>query len=254
MTENPEQSNIVTTGNSPAALMQMALTKGMDLDKLEKLLEIQQKWEANEAKKEYFVAVAAFKENPPQVLKDKENSQFSKSGKKAMYVSLGNLVKTVNPALGAHGLSASWEIGQAGKTIKVTCKLSHRNGHSESVTMTAPPDTSGGNAKNPIQQIKSTITYLKSVTFESVTGIAATEEGNLDDDGNSAGDKNTFISKEREKTLTALIKAKEVDSGKFLKFMGVETLAKIPDGNFNKALQALKKKPAPKRQPGENDA
>ena len=184
---HPATKTLSLVESSPAAMMQIALSSGVDIDKLEKMLLLQQKWEANEARKAFYEAVATFKENPPEVLKDKENSQFSKGDKKAMYVSLGNLLKTVNPALGKQGLSVSFEISQAEKLVTVSCKLSHRMGHSEMVTMTAPPDVSGGNAKNPIQQIKSTITYLRAATFEAVTGLAATDDANIDDDGNSAG-------------------------------------------------------------------
>jgi len=169
------------------SVVAIAMSKNYTPEQVEKMMELQIKFEKNEARKAFFEAVAAFKENPPEVCKDKENMQFSKGGKKAMYSSLGNFVKTVNPALGAHGLSASWEIEQADKLVKVSCKLSHRLGHSETVKMEAPPDASGGNAKNPIQQIKSTVTYLRAVTFEAVTGLAATDEANLDDDGNAAG-------------------------------------------------------------------
>ncbi len=98
------------------------------------------------------------------------------------YTSLGNLVNTVNAALGEHGLSASWEIEQ-GELIAVTCVLEHLQGHSRRVRIEGPPDTSG--SKNTLQQIRSTLTYLKGATFEAVTGIAS-RAGNLDDDGTAA--------------------------------------------------------------------
>lgn len=174
---------------NPNAVIMMAMQKDYKPELIEKMMQLQERYEANEARKAYYQAVSDFKRNPPQILKDKENSQFSRADKKSMYVSLGNLVQTVNPALGAHGLSASWEINQAEKLVKVSCKLSHSLGHSETVTMEAPPDISGGNAKNPIQQIKSTVTYLRAATFEAVTGLAATDDASIDDDGNGAGGK-----------------------------------------------------------------
>ena len=126
---HPKDTQLPIT-NSPAMLMQIALNKGIDVDKLERLLIMQQKWEENEARKAYHEAKASFNENPPEILKDKENTQFSRGDKKAMYVSLGNLLKTVNPALGKHGLSVSFEINQSDKNVTVSCKLSHRMGHS----------------------------------------------------------------------------------------------------------------------------
>ena len=252
----PEAKDIsVTAEESPSAIMLMALNKGVDIEKLEKLLLLQQDWEKNEARKAFYAAVAAFKEAPPEVLKDKENTQFSKGGRKAMYASLGNLVKTVNPALGLQGLSASWTIDQAEKLVKISCKLSHRLGHSETVTMEAPPDISGGNAKNAIQQIKSTVTYLRAVTFEAVTGLATTDDANLDDDGNSAGAQ--FINERQLSTIVDFINEKNVNEAKFLEYMGVEFLEKIPANKYKVAIVALRAAKGEKkveREPGEDDS
>lgn len=168
------QSNAVT----PMTLIEKAMASGASMEQLEKLLALKERWDAAEAKRAFTEAMAAFKANPPTVLKDKDNKQYG-----SKYASIGNLVNTVNAALGPHGLSASWKIEQ-GEKITVTCILTHKLGHSDSAAMSGLPDTSG--QKNPLQQIKSTVTYLKIATFEAVTGIASAE-GNADDDGNGAG-------------------------------------------------------------------
>jgi hypothetical protein len=56
---------------TPAQMLQMAVAQGADLDKLERLMGLQERWEANQAKKAYATAMAAFKANPPQLLKNK---------------------------------------------------------------------------------------------------------------------------------------------------------------------------------------
>jgi hypothetical protein len=241
--------NIETT-----SIVMAAMQRGYEPAFIEKMMDLSERNEKNEARRQFFQAVADFKKDPPEVLKDKENSQFSKGEKKAMYVSLGRLISTVSPALGQHGLSASWEIAQSDKLVKVTCKLSHRLGHSESVTMEAPPDASGGNAKNPIQQIKSTVTYLRAATFEAVTGIAATEEANLDDDGNGAGGT-VYITTDQAIKINDLLKETGSDTAAFLKYIGAESVEKILAAHYSKAMAALKAKKdrKPMRQPGEDD-
>ncbi len=228
--------DVIIRETTPATLLNLAIEQGKDIDKLEKLMELQTVWEANQARKAYFEAVANFHKSPPKVMKDLENVQFSKGNKKAMYASLGNLVGTVSAALGEHGLSASWDINQTEKTIKVSCKLSHRQGHSESVSLESAPDASG--AKSPIQQIKSTVTYLRAVTFEAVTGIAATNEANLDDDG--AGE--TYITDEQKGTIVDYLAATGSDVPTFLKYMSCETVDKITAKDYTKAISALKAK------------
>lgn len=164
---------------TPMDMLKMAVSQGADLDKLEKLMELQSKWEANEAKKAFVAAMAEFKACSLVITKDKTNTQFS-----SKYSSIGNLVNTANESLSKFGLSARWDIDQV-NGIRVTCILTHRMGHSEQCSMTGPADTSG--KKNPLQEIKSTITYLKISTFEAITGIASSE-GNADDDGNGSGE------------------------------------------------------------------
>ena len=66
----------------------------------------------------------------------------------------------------------------------VTAILSHELGHSESTTLSAPIDASGG--KNAIQAVRSAWSYLRRITAESILGIATGYEGD-DDDGASAG-------------------------------------------------------------------
>lgn len=173
---------------TPMAMLQMAVSQNADLDKLTKLMDLQERWEKNEAKKAYVAAVAAFKANPPAVYKDKDNLQYS-----SRYTSIGNLVNTVNASLSQHGLSTRWDINQSAG-ISVTCILTHNLGHSEQCSMTGPPDTSG--KKNPLQEIKSTVTYLKVATFEAVTGIASVD-GNADDDGNGAGGNSKLLTEEQ---------------------------------------------------------
>ena len=144
---------------------------------IEKLMDLQDRHDAKQAQRAFNDAKAAFKMENVLITKDKRNEQY-----KSMYTTLGNLVATVTPYLGKHGLSADWKIDQS-NGIEVTCILCHSMGHSDKVTLKVPPDSAG--AKNPIQQIKSAITYAKAVTFESVCGLASTD-ANFDDDGNGA--------------------------------------------------------------------
>lgn len=162
---------------TPAELLHLALSKGTDIAQLTQLMDLKERWDAAEAKKAYDDAKAKFSAFAIQVTRDKTNNQYG-----SKYTSLGNLVNIVTPFLAKCDLNARWELDQS-SGIKITCVLSHVAGHSERVSLVVPPDSSG--AKNPIQQIKSAITYGKVCTFESVCGLASSD-GNLDDDANGA--------------------------------------------------------------------
>ena len=222
---------IEVQGSASDAVRYALKQEGVTVDQLEKLLIIEERYKAGQAKQAFHKAVAAFKANPPKITKDKANKQYN-----SMYTTLGNLVNTVNPELSKQGLSANWEIEQ-NSIIKVTCILTHMLGHSEKTSAQAPADTSG--AKNAIQQIKSTITYLKAVTFESITGLASTD-ANLDDDG--AGHGVTYIDDKQLSQLRDMVNAKEANEAKFCAYLKVESLEKLPAKDFTKAVAAINAK------------
>lgn len=64
----------IATGNTvaPMKLIEMAVSSNADIDKLERLLELQTKWEAGQSRKEYLDAMAAFQSALPTIKKLKE--------------------------------------------------------------------------------------------------------------------------------------------------------------------------------------
>lgn len=163
---------------TPMSLIEQASARGASIEQMQQLFELQLRWEADFARKAFVSAMAEFKKEKIIILRDKDNLQY-----KSKYASIGNLVNTVTPFLSKHGLSASWTPDQK-DGISITCTITHALGHSESKTINVPLDTSG--AKNPLQQIKSSMTYARILSFECACGLASTE-GNLDDDGNASG-------------------------------------------------------------------
>ena len=162
----------------------MMSTEGFSVEMLDKMLGMQERWEANEARKAYTEAIARFKENPPTVLKEQEasfNAKNSGSRVSYSYASLDTVTRAVIPALAEQGLSHHWTVSQDNGRVTVRCVLTHKRGHSEYVELSAMPDDSG--QKNPIQQVGSTVSYLERYTLLAATGLAA--EGH-DDDGHQA--------------------------------------------------------------------
>jgi len=217
--------------SSPMQMLQAAIINKMDPQTIKDLMDLRDRWEATEARKSYMRAVAAFKMNPPKILKDKLNKQYG-----SKYSSISSVVNTTNAALSPHGLNARWDLKQDEK-ITVTCILSHELGHSESVSLNGPPDTSG--SKNTLQQIKSTITYLEIATFQAVTGVVA-DEGNLDDDGDSAAMPR--ISAEQAADLQALLEEVGANKSAFLKYLRLEKLEDITVQAYPDAVKAIERK------------
>jgi hypothetical protein len=176
----PRSQAMVTT---PPAMLALAIEKGAGMETLERLMALQERWDANEARKAYVAAMAAFKAEPMEILKRKLVEFKTRDGDVTSYhhAELSDVTDTVVPLMGKHGLSHRWDITQKGNEITVSCAITHQLGHSEAVSMTAMPDASG--KKNAIQQVASTVTYLQRYTLLALTGMATK---GMDDDGRTA--------------------------------------------------------------------
>lgn len=174
----PQRDAAMAVAVTPVDLLRRALDSGADLDHLERLMDLQQRYEENEARKAYVADMAEFKRNPPEIVKDKL-VQFS--GTSYTHATLGNVTGAIVEGLAKHGFSHRWDTEQQGANVIVTCILTHRMGHSERTTLTAAKDDSG--KKNNIQQMASAVTYLQRYTLLAATGLATKDQ---DDDGAQA--------------------------------------------------------------------
>lgn len=222
--------------HSPAELIRQAVTGGADLDKLTKLLELQEKWDATQAKKAYHIAMAGFKANPPKIGKDKLVIIKHKNGPgstKYSHASLANVCEKVNAGLSKHGLSAAWSTKQNGN-VEVTCKITHIQGHSEETTLIAPADNTG--LKNAIQQIASTVTYLQRYTLLALTGLAAHDQ---DDDGKGTDEVSECITTDESIFIQNEIANVGGDMKKLLKFVKVDKVENILKSDYSKVLKLI---------------
>ncbi len=72
--------------NATSDIIKLAISSGADLDKLEKLLTLKERYDATEARKAFVKAMADFKKNPPDIYRDMQNKQFD-----SWYTSLNGL-------------------------------------------------------------------------------------------------------------------------------------------------------------------
>lgn len=224
---------------TPARLLEIAVSQGADMDKLEKLMALQERWEANEARKAFVAAMAAFKAEPIVVAKSKTVDFTSQKGRTHYkHATLADVVDAAVSGMGKHGLSHRWDVGQADGQVSVTCAITHQMGHTETVRMSARPDDSGN--KNAIQQVGSTVTYLQRYTLMSALGLAASDMP--EDDGRGAGEQVETLTEEQQAVLQDLIDANGRDREKFLQWAKVDRIADIPQSWFAKCKTLLSAK------------
>lgn len=168
-----------TPAPTPMVLLEMAVEKGVDIDQLEKLMALQQRWEKEQARKAFLKALGDFQYICPIIPK---KSEVKFSGKvQYVFADLATIIETIKEALKKSNLSYRWETDDTGEFIKITCVLGHIDGHEERNTLSAKEDTTG--SKNGIQARGSTRSYLHRYSLIGSLGIGSAD---TDDDGKAS--------------------------------------------------------------------
>lgn len=215
---------------TPMAMLQLAVEKGASVEQLERLMALQERWEANEAKKAFVSAMTKFKESPVWITKNKDvDFQSSKGRTYYRHATLDNVCDMLVPALSAVGISHRWETEQTDSQIKVTCILTHAMGHSERTPLQSSKDDTGG--KNSIQALGSAVTYLQRYTFLAATGMAVHEQ---DDDGRQTAES-TRPKKLTEEAWDAL----SDEEREFLANIGMQTIELLKAGDVIGAVDFI---------------
>ena len=163
----------------------MAINPDVDVEKIGKLLDMQERVIDKQSKLEYNQAMAQCQADMPTVIKDTINQQT-----KSRYAQFETVLITTKPTYTANGFSISFGTDQSPLEhhIRVTCTVMHSGGHSENVFADLPLDIAGikGNEnKTKMHAMGSTFSYGKRYLFCMVFNIAIAEE---DKDGNLPSD------------------------------------------------------------------
>lgn len=165
---------------TPAGLIRLAISKDLDIEKLERLIRLQRERDEDLARQEFCEALSNFQGAVSPIGRE-DRVDAGRAGRRK-YASLGTIFAAIREPLRQHGLSFRFRQQQAGDQITITCIVSHALGHAEETSLTAAPDVSGG--KNAIQAIGSTVTYLQRYTLVAALGLTTCDD---DDDGETAG-------------------------------------------------------------------
>jgi len=162
---------------TPMGMLEKALASGAGIDVLERLMALSERWQVNQAQRAFSEALSSARGTMPFITKSNQVS-YGAGKTQYKYEDLAYVIEQVTPSLSQNGLSFRWRTdSDTPGYVKVTCILSHREGHSEENSLSGPYDTSGN--KNAIQAIGSVVTYLQRYTLKASLGVAAGH----DDDG-----------------------------------------------------------------------
>ncbi|OWV62608.1 hypothetical protein ATY75_11990 [Rhizobium sp. N122] len=224
-------------------MLDRAVSSGASVETLTQLMNLQERWEANQARKAFDAAMAAAKANMPAIVKNRKVDFTTGKGRtNYQYEDLASIMNQIGPVLSANGLSVRYRTSaDPNLPISVTCIISHQMGHSEENTLMAGRDDSGN--KNSIQQIGSTVTYLQRYTLKAALGLAAA----VDDDGSKADQTNDdakLITEAQASVIRDLIEKGEVDTAVFCERWKVDAVTDIPLKQFNEVVGSLRQRVA----------
>jgi len=222
--DEPRALAVVT----PMEMLNRAVETGASLDMVEKLMGLQERWEANQARKSFDGAIAAAKSEIKPILK-------TRTGHTGKYEDLAAIATEVDPILSKHGLSYRYRARQDDK-VHVTCVLSHKAGYSEETELSEKPDAGPG--RNAIQALGSCLTYLQRYSLKLALGLSASK----DDDGKAAGASVATVTQKQADDLTDLIEAHGKNRAQFLKWAKVERFEDIPATAYDACVKAIEYK------------
>ena len=187
---------------TPMEMIGQAVASGAGVDTLSKLMDLQERHEANNARRAFDAAIAGARSEIKPIVKSAEvDFRSAKGHTNYKHETLDGIAQQVDPVLSRHGLSYRFRSQQQSGMLSVTCVIAHRDGYSEETTLSGPPDQSGN--KNAYQAVGSAATYLQRYTLKLALGLSAAK----DDDGQSAAPRPDDRRQQRQDQFDADVQA-----------------------------------------------
>lgn len=223
---------------NPMMMLHRMIEAGHDPDKLERMIDLAERYEANVAKKEYAEAMSRAQNAMPRVVKDKENSHT-----RSRYASLENVQVRIKPVYMAEGFTVSFSEVEPMRegNIRLRALVRHISGHSEEFFREAPVDSKGpkgNNVKSELHGSQSTVSYLSRNMLLEIFGVTVADR---DDDGN-AGSGVECIGEKDAIRLTEWLESVGGNVDQFCRYYGIDSIDDLPKSRLAHAEASIKRK------------
>lgn len=177
LVEQPESQALAVQPDGMVTMIErLAANPDVPVDKLERLIAMQERINAYNAKAAFDAAFAEMQGEIPLIT---ERGEIAVNGQvRSKFAKFEDIIRVVRPILQKHGFAIRHQNQFSDAKIKIVGILSHRGGHSEQDEFEGKADDSG--SKNAIQALGSTRSYGQRYTTISLLGIATC---GTDDDG-----------------------------------------------------------------------
>lgn len=209
----------------------------VDIDKMERLLQMQERVQARDSKSAFDQALSEMMPELPEIVE--HGGIPDRSGKiQSTYAKWEDINAAIKPILAKYGFGLTFRNTEADDgRVRVTGILS-RAGHREETTVTLPHDGSG--SKNAVQAVGSSTSYGQRYAAKLLLNL--TSRG-MDDDG-AAGGNAKLVDDVQLARLLEVAEQVGADIKRFCDYMGVRSMGEIPAAKFDAAIDKLRAKKA----------
>lgn len=219
-------------------IIAQAVATKQDVEVLRGLLDLQKDFLRMQAETSFNAAMARLQAKIPQINKD--GRIVVGNVERSRYARLEDIDVAIRPLLAEEGFSFSFDEEEYSENrVRYAATLAHKDGHSVVKRMSVPVDKAAVGQRGPvrtaIQDAGSTSSYVRRYLIKMHLNLVERGE---DIDGNDL----KTIDEEQQVNLKALAEEVKADLPRFLKFMGVDSLAEILESDYKKAVNALEAK------------
>lgn len=232
----PERKEIAPVSDAVALIQvieRAARDPSIDIDRMERLLQMHERLVERQAKAAYAEALARLQPTLP-IIKERGSIKNNSGQVQSRYAFWEDIVGVITPLLAAEGFSLSFRTGNKDGKIQVTGVLAHSRGHSEETTLELPADASG--SKNAVQAVASSVSYGKRYTAGALLNLRT---GEMDDDGQ--GGHGDTLSEKQIADLKALITEHGGNLPRLLKYWRIDSLDQILAKNYEGCVEEVKR-------------
>ncbi len=237
----PSELAVTPDTTNPLAMLHLALERGTDPNKLEKLMDLAERYKADRAAEEFNCAMNSAQQFMPVVVRDAANPHTN-----SRYARLENVQSVIRPVYTREGFSLTFgeEESKLEGCRRIICDVAHRGGCVRRYHLDCPLDGAGikgGQNKTGIQGLGSTISYARRYLTLMIFNVTIANE---DLDGNAQAELES-ITRADVVEIESLIDEKKVDVRRFLEWAEVTKISDIKARDLAKVLDTLSRKKAP---------
>jgi hypothetical protein len=224
------------SGGILEVIARAAADPNTDVDKLERLLAMQERVLQREAEQAFNASLRDAQEEIKPIVKNRINPDT-----KSKYADLMALADGLDPIMRKHGFSQSF--GTADCPLqdhyRVTCDMAHTGGHTRPYQADVPIDNTGPKGsqnKTRTHGFGSALSYGRRYLKLLIADVPLT-----DDDGRGAG-RGQVINSAQVSVLRGLGEAVGADMLRFCRYFKVDSLEELPLAQYDDAVGQMRNK------------